>query len=91
MLLMVEDTRRTAKTILETRPVFHKRDETIRGHVFCSFFALCLKRELQIAMEKKPLQAEWNEIILGLDNLHVVDLELQDTTFHLPSAQQALR
>ena len=49
-LWMVEDTFRTAKSILETRPIYHKCDETIRGHVFCSFLALCLKRELEIRM-----------------------------------------
>lgn len=85
-LLMVEDTFRTAKTILETRPVFHKRDETIRGHVFCSFLALCLKRELQLSIEKKELKTEWGEIIRGLENLHEVELQLQDTTFLLRSS-----
>jgi len=43
-----EATFRMAKSILETRPIYHKCDETIRGHVFCSFLALCLKRELEI-------------------------------------------
>ena len=52
-LWMVEDTFRTAKSILETRPIYHKCDETIRGHVFCSFLALCLKRELEIRLEGK--------------------------------------
>jgi transposase len=54
MLWMVEDSFRTAKSIMETRPIFHKCDETIRGHVFCSFLALVLKRELEIRMEQKP-------------------------------------
>jgi hypothetical protein len=36
-LWTVEDILRTSKSILETRPIYHKRDETIRGHVFCSF------------------------------------------------------
>jgi transposase len=35
-LWTVEDIFRTTKSILETRPIYHKRDETIRGHVFCS-------------------------------------------------------
>jgi hypothetical protein len=39
-LWMVEDMFRTMKSILETRPIYHKRDETIRGHVFCSFLSL---------------------------------------------------
>jgi hypothetical protein len=30
--------------VLSTRPIFHKLDETIRGHVFCSFLALVLKK-----------------------------------------------
>ncbi len=30
---------RPTKSLLETRPIWHKRDETIRGHVFCSFLA----------------------------------------------------
>jgi len=31
----VEDVFRSMKSLLDTRPVFHQRDETIRGHVFC--------------------------------------------------------
>jgi hypothetical protein len=85
MLWVVEDTFRTAKSILETRPIFHKCDETIRGHMFCSFLALCLRRELQIALEQKGLQSEWNEIIRGLDNLHEVKVRLQGSTFLLRS------
>ena len=34
-LWTVEQTFRTAKHLLSTRPIFHKLDETIRGHVFC--------------------------------------------------------
>ncbi len=46
-LWMVEEMFRTMKSILETRPIYHKCDETIRGHVFCSFLALLLKAELE--------------------------------------------
>jgi len=80
-LWMVEDTFRTAKSILETRPIYHKCDETIRGHVFCSFLALCLKRELEIRLQDKGLKAEWKEILRGLDNLHEVEAKLQGQSF----------
>lgn len=53
MLWMVEDLIRTSKSILETRPIYHKRDETIRGHVFCSFLALSLKIELERRMREE--------------------------------------
>jgi transposase len=39
------------KSILETRPVYHQRDENIKGHVFCSFLALVLKKELHRRLE----------------------------------------
>ena len=45
-LSRVEQTFRQAKHLLDTRPIFHRLDETIRGHVFCSFLALVLKAEL---------------------------------------------
>jgi transposase len=45
-LWIVEQTFRTVKHLLVTRPIFHKLDETIRGHVFCSFLALVLKAKL---------------------------------------------
>jgi hypothetical protein len=80
-LWMVEDTFRTAKSILETRPIYHKCDETIRGHVFCSFLALCLKRELELRLEEKGIKTEWKEIIRGLDNLHEVEARLQGQGF----------
>ena len=41
---MVEHTFRSMKSLLETRPVYHRLDETIRGHVFCSFLAPMLKK-----------------------------------------------
>jgi hypothetical protein len=46
-LSMVEQWFRSSKTLLQTRPIYHRCDETIRGHVFCSFLALVLRQELQ--------------------------------------------
>ena len=96
MLWMVEDTFRTAKSILETRPIYHKSDEAIRGHIFCSFLALVLKRELEIRMEDKCLSWEWAEILRGLDNLQEVEAEFQGHRFVMRGhvigdAMQAIR
>jgi len=84
-LWMVEDTFRTMKSILETRPIYHKRDETIRGHVFCSFLALLLKRELEQRLEQKAQSWEWAEILRGLDNLQEVEAVFQGKRFVLRS------
>jgi len=95
-LWTVEDIIRTSKSILETRPIYHKRDETIRGHVFCSFLALLLKQELEGRMKRSDLQWEWNEVIRGLDALQQVEANFQGRRFLFRSqltthASQAVR
>jgi transposase len=95
-LWTVEEIFRTTKAILETRPIYHKRDETIRGHVFCSFLALLLKQELESRMKRSDLQWEWAEVIRGLDNLQQVEANFQGRRFLFRSqltahASQAVR
>lgn len=61
-LLLVERIFRDMKSVLDTRPIFHQRDETIRGHVFCSFLALVLRKELEQALERSGERFEWEDI-----------------------------
>jgi transposase len=56
-LWTVEQILRTAKHLLSTRPIFHKLDETIRGHVFRSFLALVLKKRWRIVLPRSAAQA----------------------------------
>ena len=71
-LWMVEAIFRTIKSILANRPIFHKCDETIRGHVFCSFLALILMKELQSRMAQRGWIAEWARLKDDLDNLQEI-------------------
>lgn len=73
-LWMVEDVFRSMKSLLATRPIYHKCDETIRGHVFCSFLALLLRRELEQRLTSKQWKLEWADVIRDLDNL--VEMEI---------------
>jgi hypothetical protein len=73
-LWMVEDIFRSMKSLLDTRPIYHKCDETIRGHVFCSFLALLLRRELEDRLGRKGWKLEWANLIRDLDNL--VEMEV---------------
>jgi transposase len=57
-LWMVEQVFRQVKSILDTRPIYHKTDETIRGHVFCSFLALVLRKELDKHLEGSGMNYE---------------------------------
>jgi transposase len=80
-LWMVEDIIRTTKSILDTRPIYHKCDETIRGHVFCSFLALVLKAELEKRLTEKREDWEWREVIRGLDNLRETEVAFRGQRF----------
>lgn len=82
---MVEDTIRTAKTILETRPIYHTCDETIRGHVFCSFLALRLKIDLERRLEARGESWEWAEVIRGLDRLEEIEAKFRGRRYGLRS------
>ena len=87
-LLEVEQLFRCAKSVLETRPVYHKCDETIRGHVFCSFLALVLIKELHDRLEAKGLKLEWADIIRDLDRLQEVEIEQDRKRFVLRTQTQ---
>ena len=71
-LWMVEQWFRTCKSLLETRPIFHRRDETIRGHVFCSFLALVLRQELQARLAARDFHFEWADIMRDLERVQSV-------------------
>ncbi len=74
-LWMVERIFRDTKTLLETRPIFHKCDETIRGHVFCSFLALLLRKELDWDLDRYGYKFEWADIKNDLKALQETRLE----------------
>jgi hypothetical protein len=87
-LWMVEHWFRSCKTLLETRPIYHQRDETIRGHVFCSFLALLLRYELQTRLRAKKHPFEWADVLQDLDALENVDVAQGDKRFRLRTDPQ---
>src|SRR5271166_623536 len=74
-LWRVEAIFRTAKSILETRPIFHQSDAAIAGHLFCSFLALLLRKELDERLTTAGVNAEWNDIVRDLDRVERVTIE----------------
>jgi hypothetical protein len=79
----VEQLFRSAKSLLATRPIFHKCDDTIRGHVFCSFLALVLRRDLQDRLAAAGLDPEWAELLRDLDRLQEIEVAQDDKRFVL--------
>jgi len=79
-LWQVEQVFRDMKSTLDTRPIFHKRNEAIRGHVFCSFLALFLRKELDSRLERAGHCLEWSNIKQDLEALQEVMITQQGKT-----------
>jgi Transposase DDE domain len=71
-LIQVEQLFRTAKALMRTRPIYHSSDAAIRGHVFCSFLALILRKELDERCRKAGFRPEWGDVLRDLDRLQEV-------------------
>ena len=70
-LWMVEAWFRSCKSLLGTRPIYHRCDATIRGHVFCSFLALVLRQELETRLEGRGQDLEWADVIQDMERLQI--------------------
>ena len=80
---MVEDIFRSVKSLLETRPIYHHHDETIRGHVFCSFLALVVLKELGARLDERGKRYEWAMIRQDLKALQEVEVEMEGKAWYL--------
>jgi DDE family transposase len=83
-LIQVEQLFRTAKARMRTRPIYHSSDAAIRGHVFCSFLALILRKELDERCRNASFRPEWGDVLGDLDRL-------QDVTISKEGRQMTLR
>ena len=71
-LIQVEQLFRTAKALMRTRPIYHSSDAAIRGHVFCSFLALILRKELDERCRRVGFRPEWGDVLRDLERLQEV-------------------
>jgi hypothetical protein len=74
-LLAVEQSFLAAKSLLATRPIFHRTDAAIRGHIFCTFLALVLRKELLDRLAARGTVPEWQCIVDDLLELSSVEVE----------------
>jgi transposase len=99
-LLNIESMFRDFKSLFDTRPIFHQRDENIVGHIWCSFLAFFLRKVLMDKLEKKSsldkLPLEWADIVSHLDKLTVSKYTIQERPITirskaLPGAVEAFK
>ena len=75
-LLAVEQGFLATKTLLAARPIFHRTDATIREHIFCTFLALVLRKELMDRLTaRQPAVPEWQQVVDDLADLREIEVE----------------
>ena len=89
-LLLVEQFFRAAKSLIDTRPIFHWWDDSIQGHVFCSFLALVLLDELRRRLAQRGVAAEWADIRRDLLALAEVEVREGEHWYLLRTALQGV-
>jgi transposase len=89
-LWRVERVFRDVKSLLETRPVYHQNDENIAGHVFCSFLALVLRKELDQRLAENKYRFEWSDIKQDLKALKQVQIEEDGKRFAIRSESKGV-
>ena len=79
----VESVFRTLKDVLEIRPIFHRKESHVKGHVFCSYLALCLlialrKRLREHSSDKTPA---WDDVICDLRSFRIIKATFSGKTY----------
>ncbi|MBC7083656.1 MAG: hypothetical protein H5T95_09225 [Firmicutes bacterium] len=80
---MVEAFFRITESLLETRPVLSKYDDTITGHIFSSFLALLLRHELMSSLALRGEKPECADIVRDLAALQEVEAEQDGRRYRL--------
>jgi Transposase DDE domain len=88
-LLEVETLFRKTKSVLRTRPIYHSSDAAIRGHVFCSFLALALQKELFERCRAAGLMPEWDDVLRSLDRLQQAEVSQGGKTWKVRTDVEA--
>ena len=82
-LWQVEYVFRTMKSTFNTRPIFHQKDEPIVGHIFCSFLALVLMKELISLLDREGHAFSWSQIVDDLNSLGYLDINTENKNFRV--------
>lgn len=74
---------RDMKDLLEVRPIFHRKEDMVKAHIFVCFLSLRLMVELKKKMEEADIDLPWKEIILLLNQISAVKVKLGEKEFLL--------
>lgn len=75
----VERAFRELKDVIELRPIYHRRPERVRAHIFVAALAFLLDRALEKKLKAARVPMSAAEALTALRTVHVVDLTVGAT------------
>jgi hypothetical protein len=76
----VERAFRCPKDVIEMRPVYHRTDERVRGHIFVAALAFLVKQALDKKLKEKGSKLSGEAALAALRTIHVVEVEAGSET-----------
>lgn len=77
-LTRLEATHRCCKTDLALRPVYHRQDDTIKGHLFLTLLACNVVHFIREQLAKQGIRHSWKEIVRIMDTQKLVTSEFEN-------------
>lgn len=82
-LWQVERGFRNLKSALEVRPVYHRTESRVKGHVFASFLSLVLMTAIERKLEKRGIKVVWDDFIRDLRSFRAIRVRFTGKTYQL--------
>lgn len=87
-LMTVQETFRANETIFALHALRGNSDAVLRGHLFCSFLALLMRRELEEKLAKADVSLAWRDLLNDLNSFTEVELRQDERRFLLRTRPQ---
>ncbi len=89
-LWKVEESFRTLKNYLETRPIFHWTQKRIKGHIVMSFVSYIMQRTLELELERNNIEYSHEKIREAIKNMEYIDIKTNEQHFAIRTNMNVL-
>jgi transposase len=89
-LWRIEESFRTMKSTIKTRPIFLRTKEHVEGHFVLCFLAFLLERELEYRLTQRKIEHSPEQIKTALNAMEFSVLEIENESFYLKGKHLSL-
>jgi transposase len=89
-LWRIEESFRTIKSTMKTRPIFLRTKEHVEGHFVLCFLAFLLERELEYRLKKRNIEHSPEQIKTALNSMEFSILDIENEPYYLKGKHRSL-